>query len=468
MKLTELESIVKSGESHTLEFKKSTAQLSPGLETICAFLNNQGGTVLIGVTTKGDIIGQDVSDKTKQSIANELAKLEPPIQIDVQYVPLLGGKLVIVLQTKSGQHAPYVYDGRPYYREQSVTKLMPQHLYEQLLVKRGQLNHSWEEFTAVNYSIESLDHEEIRRTVKDGIDKNRIPIEVLTYSADEILRVLGLLKDGCVTNAAAVLYAKDLSSDYPQCLIRLARFRGTDKLADFMDNQRVNGNAFKIISEANNFLMRHLPIASFFEPNRFERIDKPMLPVLAVREALVNAISHRDYSNRTASISLAIFDDRLEIWNNGNLPPQLKVQDLKKRHESYPRNELIATTFYKRGWVEGWGIGTTRMLELCKENDVPEPNFEEYSGGLAVIFKFKESMGVTGKVMPKKQSLTERQEEILSLLRGHNSLSTNEVRALIQNPPTIRTINIELSVLKKLGYVEQQGKARNTTWKAKQ
>lgn len=465
MKLNELESIVKNGESHTLEFKKSTAQLGPALETICAFLNNQGGIVLIGVTAKGEIIGQDISDKTKQAIAHELGKLEPPVQIDVHYVPVKGNKQVIVFQTKSGPHQPYVYDGRPYYREQSVTQQMPQHRYEQLLAKRGQLNHAWDKFIADSYSIHDLDHDEIRRTVKDGVDKNRIPIEVLNYNTDQILRKLELLKDGQLTNAAVVLFAKDLSIDYSQCLIRMARFRGTTKTAAFMDNQRIRGNAFKILSEANYFIMRHLPIASFFEPDRWDRVDRPSLPVFAVREALINAISHRDYQS-SASISLAVFDDRVEIWNNGNLPSMLKIQDLKKQHESYPRNELIASTFYQRGWIENWGTGTTRMLELCKENDVPEPVFKEHSGGLTVVFRFKEPMGGVSKT-PPKTILNTRQEEILVLLQRGNALSANDICNLLKPPPSIRTMNVDLALLKKLGRVEQQGKGRSTLWKAK-
>src|SRR2546423_522238 len=75
---------------------------------------------------------------------------------------------------------------------------------------------------------------------------------------------------------------------------------------------------------------------------------------------------HRDYTNRSASISLAIFDDRLELWNNGTLPPQLNIAALRHRHESYPRNKKIAAVFYDQGWVEGWGTGTTRMIGYCR------------------------------------------------------------------------------------------------------
>jgi ATP-dependent DNA helicase RecG len=164
-------------------------------------------------------------------------------------------------------------------------------------------------------------------------------------------------------------------------------------IVNFIDNQRVSGNAFKIVSAAMAFAKRHLPIASFFEPGKIQRTDQPAVPPLALREALVNSITHCDYANHSSSIALAIFDDKLELWNNGMLPPQLSIADLRKKHASYPRNERIATIFYEQGWVEGWGTGTTRMIRYCQENGTPEPEFQEYSGGFSVTFPFKEPMG---------------------------------------------------------------------------
>ncbi len=159
----------------------------------------------------------------------------------------------------------------------------------------------------------------------------------------------------------------------------MARFSGNNKLGNFLDNQRVQGHAFKLLAAAEAFIRRHLPIASFYQTEQFARVDKPSLPVLAVREALINAICHRDYSLHSSSISLAIFDDRLEIWNNGFLPKEITLEDLKHTHESHPRNQLLADIFYNRGFIEAWGTGTIKMLELCKQGGWPEPEFVQRS-----------------------------------------------------------------------------------------
>src|SRR3990167_1788095 len=298
MNIKKLKDLIQQGESSTLEFKKSTGQLSSATETVCAFLNGNGGIVLIGVTNNGDILGQDVTDNTKKEIARELHKIEPSAQIEVQYIPIEKNKRVIAITATLNDHVPYVYDGRPFQRNQSTTSKMSQHRYEQFLVKRGQLNYSWEDYLT-DYTIDSLDQEEIHRTITDGIRENRIPASAAGDTPTEILNRLKLLADGKLKQAAIVLYAKEELADFPQCMIRMARFRGLDKLGDFIDNQ-------------------------------LKRIDKPILPVLAVREALINALCHRDYSNRSASIALAIYDDRLEIWNNGTLPDKITLADLKR------------------------------------------------------------------------------------------------------------------------------------------
>ena len=218
---------------------------------------------------------------------------------------------------------------------------------------------------------------------------------------------------------------------------------------------------------ADHFIRRHLPIASFFESDQFERVDKPILPALALREAMVNAICHRDYHDNSSSISLAIYDDRLEIWNNGTLPPSLKLSDLKKKHESRPRNKLIANVLYSRKFFERWGSGTIKMLDLCKEQGVPEPEFEEYSGGFSVTFKFKNSIGVIAKGQPTEllqREMTSRQKQILTILSQHGKMAVREIREFLENPPADRTIGDDLAQLKKLDLVDSKGVGRGARW----
>ncbi|MBS0350114.1 MAG: putative DNA binding domain-containing protein [Proteobacteria bacterium] len=462
MNTRQLQKLAKQGESETVEFKKSTALMRSIFETVCAFLNGKGGNILIGVNDKGELLGQDVTDNTRQELARELHKIEPPASIDIHHLSIQKGKSVIAIQVKANDHAPYVYDGRAFQRHQSTTSKMPQHRYEQLLVIRGQLNHSWEKMIAEGYKISDLDREEIFKTVADGIRENRIPASAQRDSIKAILKRLQLIEGNQLKNAAVALYAKPKSLGFMQCMIKMARFKGLNHLGEFLDNQQIKGNCFNLLEVADNFIKRNFTIASSFKTDQFKRVDTPTLPILAVREALINAICHRDYGQQGTDISVAMFDDRLEIWNSGLPPAPLKIKDLKHRHKSVLRNELIANAFYVRGFIEKWGTGINKIMDLCKADGVPQPKFEELTGGLLITFKFKELIGLSK--MEHKPELTDRQKEILTLLK-QSPLNGAQILNKLKDSPAIRTVQVDLTQLEKLGLIKREGKARATAWK---
>ena len=182
-----------------------------------------------------------------------------------------------------------------------------------------------------------------------------------------------------------ILFGKESLPDYPQRQLRLARFKGTDK-SEFLDNRQPRGHAFALLDEAMTFLHRHLPISGRFEPGRLERIDELLFPTAALREALVNALCHRDYSIHGGAVSVAVYDDRTEIWSDGTLPFGLRPEDLKREHTSHPRNPFITDVFYRRGLIEQWGRGTQKIVELCVRAGHPEPEFGEQAGSVFVRF----------------------------------------------------------------------------------
>lgn len=307
-----------------------------------------------------------------------------------------------------------------------------------------------------------LDQEEIYRTITDGIARKIIPPSISKEKPEKILRQLNLLVDKKLKRAAVVLFAKEIKSSYQQCWLKMARFRGTSKSNDFIDNQQIHCNVFRMLEEVDNFLSRHLPMASYFKPDQWQRIDKPILPALAVREALVNAICHRNYADRSGYISVAIFDDCLEIWNNGTLPEKLTIRDLKRKHDSILRNTLIANVFYLRGYIETWGTGTITMADLCKENGIPELKFSERTDGLAVTFRFTEPIG--GSFSGKKIELTDRQKEIIKLLETAQ-LNSAQITEKLKTSKSRRMVQLDLTKLEKAGLIKREGESRSITWR---
>jgi len=335
---------------------------------------------------------------------------------------------------------------------------MPQQRYQQLLLERVHSRYRWENEPATGIGINELDHEEILRTVRLGIETGRLP-ESTGNNVDDILERLGLRQEGRILNGAVVLFGTRFLPYYPQCQLRLARFRGIDK-SEFLDQRQLEGHAFHLLDEAMLFLRRHLPVAGRILPGLFEREDEPLFPVAALREAMVNALCHRDYAHAGGAVSLAVYDDRLEVWSDGMLPFGLRVEDLKRNHTSRPRNPLIAGVFYRRGLVERWGRGTQKIVELCVKAGHPEPEFIEQAGAVGVRFL------PSGYIAPHRvaHDLTKRQREVLQILAGAPRLSFREIRAQLPTPPPDRTLREDLLHLKKLGLVGSEGHGRGAVW----
>ena len=384
MDLEVLRQTIAKGESESLELKKSTGDLKGGMKTICAMLNGTGGRVVYGVTPAGKIVGQDITDPTLREVAQEIRRLEPPAPIEQARVPVGSGKEILILQTTTAPDVPYTYDGRPYRRIGPTTSQMPQPEYQQQLLARSHALYRWENQVAERCSLSDLDSEEIDRTVEAAIHCGRL--ESRASSSSDALNRLQLTGEGQLLRAAVVLFGRKFMPYYPQCTVRLARFKGIDK-SEFLDHRQLHGHAFQILDESMHFILRNIPIAGRFEPGKLERQDVPLYPPLALREALVNAICHRDYTIAGGAIFVAIYDDRLEVASSGLLPPGITLADLKSDHDSRLRNPLIAGVFYRRGLIEQWGRGTQKIVDWCVAAGQPEPEFEERAGDLVVRFR---------------------------------------------------------------------------------
>jgi ATP-dependent DNA helicase RecG len=386
MNLAELKKLVSGGETERVEFKRTTGERVEAAKTTCALLNATGGFVLFGVADDGRIKGQQVSESTYRDIQGEMDKIEPPAFPDVETVSVGKGLSVIVLRIP-GEGGPYTYDGRAYYRQGTSTRRMPQPRYERRLLERMHAGRRWENQPAERLTLKDLDRSEVVRTVDEAVRNRRMEAPA-SRNLKDLLVHLGLLEGDRLLNAAIVLFAKPdkILPNYPQCLLRMARFKGVDK-TEFIDNRQEFGNAFDLFIRAQRFLRDHLPVAGRILPNVFKREDDPLYPPAALREAVANAICHRDYAITGGSIGIAIYDDRLEIESIGPLPFDVTPESLLRPHRSQPWNPILSSVFYRRGIIEHWGRGTLKMRELCAEAGLPPPEFEASKGDVVVRFR---------------------------------------------------------------------------------
>lgn len=418
----QLAALVKAGEGPTLEFKRSTGELREGMQTLCAFLNGSGGVVLFGVRPDNEVEGQEVADQTLRDIAEAADRFEPPAHVTTHRIKVKAGREVIVAAVEARRDVrPFTYEGRAYERVGSTTRRMPQAKYEKSLLERAHGTRRWENEPAEGVELRDIDRDEVFRIVEAAKSAGRLIGPVGTRIAD-VLDRLKLRRDGRVLQGTVVLFGKEFLPDYPQCELRMARFLGTDK-TEFLDQRHIRGPAFKLLEEAQLFCQRHFPLPGKIVPGKLQRVDTPLIPPDAMREILVNALIHRDYSIAGGAISLAIFDDRVEIWSPGRFPTGITPEMLTRPHPSVLRNPIIADVFHRCGLIEQWGRGTNRVIEMCRKAGITPPVFEE-NGPFAVV-TFRVRVGQTAQVEAQvelKSGLSRDQVEILRLCRQEQTL----------------------------------------------
>lgn len=445
-----------------LEFKATTGTRREAAATVCAMLNQHGGHVLFGISPDSRVVGQRVSERTVERLSAEIQRIEPPAFPEIERIRVSGDLEVIAVRVRSGASPPYQYRGASYLRVGNTTQAMSAEEFNRMLFERMHNEQRWENQPADGWAVDDLDLAEIRNTVAEAVRIGRLN-EPGGRDPEDLLRGLGLLRSGVLFRAAAVLFgrAERLECEMPQCLLRVARFRGLDR-SEFLDNRQFSGNAFVLLASAVRFLRDTLPIASRFESGSMVRIDEPLYPPLATREALANALCHRDYAMGGGSIGLAIYDDRLEVTSTGPLHFGLTPDDLFGPHESRPWNPLIARTFYRRGIIEEWGRGTIRMADVATSAGLPHPEIEER--GDCVTVRFRRADYVPPHLDPGE--LTEQQAAILTLLhRRDGALALRDIRAVLGSHVNERRLREDLATLKAKGLVESTGVGRGARWK---
>ncbi len=290
MEFEDYKHIISSDEHRTLELKKTTGELIDGMHTACAFLNTDGGWLIFGVTpTSLKIVGQQVTDNTQREIANALSKLEPAVNIFVDYVEVpnsKGNKLICMhFDGYTFGSRPYTYDGRPYYKVESTTKIMPREMFEERLRMSRPAFYSWEQQIASGLSIKDLSEQRIRGAIRLGVEGGRINPSAMTEPIEIVLDKLQLLSDGKPNNGALALFGTNIND--ARFNLRMARFRGTNK-NEFVDNQKVKGNFFELLDAGMAFFFKWLALSGkIIGLYREEHLE---IPYEALREALINCI----------------------------------------------------------------------------------------------------------------------------------------------------------------------------------
>lgn len=232
------------------------------------------------------------------------------------------------------------------------------------------------------------------------------------------------------TNTALLFFGKDPSEHISHHEIRIARFRGTTR-SEFIDSQEIKGTVYKMLNAAESFFLRNTRLANKIV--EFKRIDIPEYPFEAIREAVINAIAHRDYTMRGAPIMVSIFDDRVEVSNPGGLLPGLNIKRLEGHHAT--RNEAICKIFHETMDMERFGTGIGKMKKLMKEHGLSVPAFEEEGDFFVVRF-----YGPGDKILDLVPSIPEERQTDLKKL-GLNERQIEALRLMMNAGKTFTVVS---------------------------
>lgn len=448
MKSEELKLIIKEGEGLTVEFKE---KCSPKIDRdIVAFSNTKGGVILLGVNDNGKIVGETLSNRLKAEINDIARKCEPSIYIEK--ISQMGK--IVVIEISEGDEKPYSCSSGYFRRLDATTQKMNRKELEILFKQAFKI--SYEEHIHPKIRWDDISRDKIRAFFKE------CKISMPKIEPENVLASLKLAGEEGIKNAGVLLFAEEPRDHILQCEMILGAFKGRDRVHIY-DRINVQDDLLTQFNEAMIFLQKHLNVRS--EIKGVNRYDICELPLEALREAVTNAIVHRDYSIRGTNITVEVHEDRVEIKNPGGLPEGLRPNSLI--NVSIRRNELIADMFARMDKVERFGTGIKRMRNLMKTAGLPAPRIKSDIFFTITFQRPKyslraEKVGRKGGQKRLVEKLAESQKRILEIMQDNSNISKKDLAREIGISKT--AIDKNINSLKKKGLLKRIGPAKGGHW----
>jgi len=444
MKPEELHLMIREGEGLTVEFKEKYSSKID--RDIVAFSNTKGGCILLGVADNKSISGETLTNKIKAEITDIARKCEPHIHIK----KISQVEKIVVVEVEEGEEKPYSCSSGYFRRLDAVTQKMTQKEIHLLFKDMNII--SFEERLNKDITFDGISKEKIKSFFKEaGI---AIGGEI---SPHDVLSSLNLSKGLSVKNAGVLCFAKEPRRSILQCQMTLVAFKGTDRV-NIYDRKDIQDDLMTQYKEAVVFLEKHLNVRS--EIRGFSRTDIFDTPLEALREAVANAIIHRDYSMQGTSIMVEVHEDRVVVSNPGGLPEGISPRTLGKTTISVRRNELIADMFARMGKVERVGTGIQRMNDLMKKSGLPQPKIE--SDSFFIITFQRPPYILKGKEISREKGKEKTTEKILGVMTANPQVTIQEIALDLQ----LSTAGVEKVIrnLKKQKRLRRVGPDKGGHW----
>ncbi|HCJ11628.1 MAG: hypothetical protein A2Y14_00600 [Verrucomicrobia bacterium GWF2_51_19] len=415
-----LDRILSQNEGKRLEFKRDISSPVNILRAVVAFANTAGGMIVIGVDDRTHhVLGIHDAQKEEERLANFIAEsIEPKVIPDIRVVPYRETQTIVV-HIPFSQHRPHFLkrlgeEAGVFVRIGSTNRQADENLIEEM--RRVVLTQSFDEIGLTEYSEEVIDRKLVERFFEDEHD----------FSSEhylESLRIVRRYQGKLVpTIGGMLLFGKDKAKLFPDAWVQCGLFSGITK-ANLLATEEFFENLPIALEKAFDFIQRH-NLRTIERGN--DNVPMPKLPIMAIRELLVNAVMHADYSQKGSPIQISIFDDRVEIENPGILISGIVIEDLYQGI-TRTRNRVISRLFREKHYAELWGSGVHKVLEACKQNKIPGPIFEE------IGMRFRSTLFLRSSPF---QVLDSRDHSILQFLREDHGFTLKDIARYLHCAPS--------------------------------
>ena len=437
MNLDTINMLVQEGEGLTVEFKE---RFTPRIdEDMVAFANTKGGAIFLGVKDDRTVSGEKLTNDLKARINSIARNCSPPIQVKLKQL----GNIVSV-EVPQGEEKPYSCKSGYFRRLDGTTQKMTNHELR-IMFQNGE-TFPFEE--RINKAITWGDIS--KQKIKDFLKEADISLKRI--SPENFLSSLNVSREGCITNAGVLFFAENVRRFVLQVQMTLIAFKGSKKV-DIYDRQDIQDDLLTQFNAAVFFFKKHLNRRSVIKG--VNREDVYEIPLEVIREAIVNAIVHRDYGIRGTSLMVEIYDNRVEITNPGGLPRGLHEKDFGRI--SVRRNEIIADLFYRMDKVERAGTGIQRMRDSMKAAGLPLPEIK-YDTFFTITLRRPPKEEILGSVKSSVKSSV----KILETIRANKNVSAKEISETLGI--SLRAVEKQLSKLKESGRLRRIGPAKGGYW----
>jgi ATP-dependent DNA helicase RecG len=474
-------------ENQHIEWKESWRD--EYLRWVCGFANAEGGVLVIGRTDKGLPVGVKGAAKLLEDIPNKVRDVLG-IMVDVNLVAEGGFELIEI--HVAAYPNPVSYKGEYHYRSGSTKQELKGAALARFLLRKQGLH--WDGVPLPNFALADCSSKAMQFFRTKAARSGRLDEAVLADSENALLTNLGLYEGSLLRRAAGLLFGEKFENHVPGSYIKIGFFVTND---DLRYQDEVHGDLFSQVENTLEILKSKY-LKAYISYEGLQRVETYLFPMQGLREALLNAVIHKDYSTGVP-IQLSVYDHQIVLWNPGQLPQEWSLEKFLGKHPSDPYNPLVAAAFFRAGYVESWGRGIEKILRECVTHDVPVPVFDTSMSGLMITFNAnpahlvaavgsvaaerllkgdRDSFRVVdrGTIQETTQETTQEtisklsqnypkntQENLLALLRGQPDMTIAELAIQLKITPI--GVRYHLAKLKDAGTIQRVGSSRSGYWK---